>query len=122
MKKGCFISVIIILTLIVAATFYIFKYYNDDIKEFGKQKIVKLAESTIHNELDELPNQQYVDSIKIELTNYLNKIKTEKLDSTIQKIKSIEEIADNFDVILLDKQIDSAEYKFIIRLLNKNDK
>ena len=122
MKKGCFISVIIVLTLIVAATFYIFKFYDEEIKEFGKSKMIELAESKINNNLDELPNQQFVDTLKIAWSNYLENVEDAIIEDGFIQINKIEEIVDNFEVITMDNQIDSAEYKFIIKLLNTNDK
>lgn len=122
MKKGCFISVIIVLTLLVATTFYIFKFYDEEIKEFGKAKMIELAESKINNDLDELPNQQFVDTLKISLSRFLENIEDEILEDGLININKIEEIADNFEIITMDNKIDSAEYKFINKLLNTNDK
>ncbi|MCP5063162.1 MAG: hypothetical protein GY936_11960, partial [Ignavibacteriae bacterium] len=118
MKKGCFISVIIVLTLLVATTFYIFKFYDEEIKEFGKSKMIEFAESKINNDLDELPNQQFVDTLKIAIGDFLENVEDELLDDGLININKIEEIADNFEVITMDNKIDSAEYKFIIKLLN----
>ncbi len=122
MKKGCFISVIIVLTLLVATTFYIFKFYDEEIKEFGKSKMIELAESKINSDLDELPNQQFVDTLKISLSRFLENIEDEILEDGLININKIEEIADNIEVITMDNKIDSAEYKFINKLLNTNDK
>jgi len=122
MKKGCFISVIIVLTLLVATTFYIFKFYDEEIKEFGKSKMIELAESKIKNDLENLPNQQFVDTLKISLNSFLENIEDDLMEDGLININKIEEIADNFEVITMDDKIDSAEYKFIIKLLNTNDK
>ncbi|MEE9430237.1 MAG: hypothetical protein V3V16_04295 [Melioribacteraceae bacterium] len=122
MKKGCFISVILFLTLILVATFYIFKYYNDDITHFGKTKVLELTKTRLISGLNELDDKQYVDSLKYSIDKYLAKMEEDSLSKNYSNIKKLEELVDNFDVILLDKHISLAEYKFITKQLNKNDK
>ena len=118
MKKGCFISVVIILTVVVMAIFYLFKFYGNDILELGKDKVLELAEYKIFNDLDNIDNLEYADSIKIVIENYFDNIDVLEIENQVEKI---EELTDNMEVILKDSRIDSLEFDFIKTILIKND-
>lgn len=116
MKKGCFISVILILTIIVAGIFYYVKYYGDEILELGKEKLVELAEYKIQEDIENLEYNMYVDSLKIVVEDYFNNMKELDIET---ELKRIEEFSDDFEVILMDSKIDSAEFDFITKILTK---
>lgn len=116
MKKGCFISVILILTIIVAGIFYYVKYYGDELLEVGKEKLVELAEYKIQEDIENLEYNMYVDSLKIVVGDYFNNVKELDIET---ELKRIEEFSDDFEVILMDSKIDSAEFDFITKILTK---
>ncbi len=57
--------------------------------------------------------------LKVVVGNYFIQLKD--LDPQLQ-LERIEELADDFEVIFMDSQIDSAEFDFIIKRLVKNEK
>jgi len=116
LKKGCFISVILILTIIVAGIFYYVKYYGDELLEVGKEKLVELAEYKIQEDIENLEYNMYVDSLKIVVGDYFNNVKELDIET---ELKRIEEFSDDFEVILMDSKIDSAEFDFITKILTK---
>ncbi len=118
MKKGCFISVILALTIIVAGVFYFVKNHGSDIVAYGTDKIVDYAQVKLFNEIDELQFSQYNDSLKIFVTNYFENIDTSNIEFELNKI---EEISENIEAITIDKLIDSSEFSFIKKVLNKNE-
>lgn len=119
MKKGCFISVIVILTLILLVVFYMVRYHGEDLLEFGKDQLVEFSQNQIQSDIENLEDNQYVDSLKIVISDYFKDI--EKLDVE-QELERIEEFSDDIEVILMDSRIDSAEFDFITNMLIKYEK
>ena len=116
MKKGCFLTVIITLTLILIIVFYLARFHGEDLIELGKGKLVEFAQSKIESDIDDLADGEYVDSLKIVIGNYfedINKLDVEK------ELERIEEFSDDIEVILMDSKIDSAEFDFITNILVK---
>ncbi len=116
MKKGCFLTVIITLTLVLIVVFYLTRFHGEDLIEFGKDKLVEFAQSKIESDIDDLGDGEYVDSLKIIIGNYFEDI--DKLDVE-KELERIEEFADDIEVILIDSKIDSAEFDFITNILVK---
>jgi uncharacterized membrane protein len=119
MKKGCFLTVIITLTLIVLGIFYLVKFHGEDLLEMGKEQLVEIAQDRIFSNLDELGSSQYSDSLKIVVNNYFKDINSLDIED---ELKRIEEFSDDIEVILLDSKIDSAEFDFITNILTKYER
>lgn len=116
MKKGCFITVIVVLTVILIAIFYLVKFKGEELVDFGKDKLVEYAQLNIESDIDNLEQSEYVDSLKIVMLDYFKKI--DKLDVKME-LERIEEFSDDIEVILMDSKIDSAEFDFITNILVK---
>ena len=119
MKKGCFLTVIISLTLLVLISYFLVKFYGEDILEMGTEKLYQIAQTKIENDINNTEYNSYTDSIKVAVQNYFNQLKD--LEPQLQ-LERIEELADNFEVILMDSQIDSTEFDFVIKRLVKHEK
>lgn len=116
MKKGCFISVIIFLTILLMVIFYTVRFHGNEILEAGKDKLVELAISKIHSDINNLESNDYVDSLKIVVDNYFENLDSLDIKKELEKI---EEFSDDIEVIFLDSKIDSAEFDFITNILVK---
>jgi hypothetical protein len=119
MKKGCFLTVIISLTLLVIMSYFLVKFYGEDILEKGTEQLYQIAQKKIESDISSSEYNIYVDSIKVAVGHYFIHLKD--LDPQVQ-LERIEELADDFEVILMDSQIDSAEFDFMIKRLVKNEK
>lgn len=119
MKKGCFLTVIIFLTIILIVVFYLVKFYGEDLLDVGKEKLVEFAQEKIYSDITDLQENEYVDSLKFVVNNYFNDLENLDVGSELEKI---EELTDNFDVILMDSKIDSTEFDFIKNFLVKHGK
>ncbi|MCW8850725.1 MAG: hypothetical protein OQJ81_12155 [Melioribacteraceae bacterium] len=119
MKKGCFLTVLIGLTLLVIISYYLVKYHGEEILEMGTEQLFQIAQSKIESDLSSTENNIYADSLKVAIENYFIHLKD--LDPQLQ-LERIEELADDFEIILMDAQIDSAEFDFVIKRLVKNEK
>lgn len=118
MKKGCFLSVIVTLTILILVVFYTIRFHGEELLDVGTGKLVELAQSKIEKDILELEHNQYVDSLKEFTMNYFSQINN--LDIEI-RLERIEELTDNFEVIFMDSIIDSTEYDFIINRLGRNE-
>lgn len=116
MKKGCFLSVIVTLTILILVVFYIIRFHGEELLDVGTGKLVELAQQKIDKDILQLEHNQYVDSLKEFTTNYFSKLND--LDIK-EKLERIEELTDDFDVIFMDSIIDSTEYDFIINRLGR---
>ncbi len=118
MKKGCFLLVIVTLTVLILVVFYAIRFHGDELLDVGTGKLVELAQSKIEKDILELEYNQYVDSLKEYTINYFSQINS--LDIEV-KLERIEELTDGLEVIFMDSRIDSTEYDFIINRLGRNE-
>ena len=119
MKKGCFLTVIITLTIVVLGIFYLVKFHGEDILEMGKEQLVQMSQDQIFTNISDLENNEYSDSLKIVVENYFRDINSLDIEN---ELKRIEEFSDDIEVILLDSKIDSAEFDFITNILTKYER
>lgn len=118
MKKGCFISVIVFLTLLLIAVFYLVKYHGEDLLNLGKGKLIELAQEQIENDIDNIEQNEFSDSLKVVLREYFDNLDKMDVEKGLEKI---EEFTDNIDVIFMDERIDSTEFEFLTKRLLIND-
>lgn len=116
MRKGCFISVIVFLTLLLIGVFYLVKFHGEDLLNVGKEKMIELTQSKVLSDIESIEQNEYADSIRIVLSEYFKNIKNLEVDDGLNKI---EEFTDNIDVILMDSRIDSIEFDFLTKRLLK---
>ncbi len=107
MKKGCFLKVIIILTIFIAAVLYIFENHFDDfILKPGENIIKDIVFSNINKEMDHVKNTPEKDSLKVLINNIVHQKlqKEHKLDS-----KALENLIDSVETALNDSVISAVE-------------
>lgn len=107
MKKGCFVTAIVLFTLIVGVVVYLVKYKKDSFKEFAKEKIINAGLSEFHSGMDSVKASIYKDSLRTDIEKFVGITKNLPFD------KAIEEVQDVFGEarsIMKDMEIDSADY------------
>ena len=107
MKKGCFLSTIIFLTVAVGIGFYLFKRYSPEIKEYGKRKIMELGIKQVNEKIDSLKNSEYKDSLKIYFDKQFEIIKQNKKEDSMEQFGNL---VGQFKIFSQDKVIDSVEF------------
>jgi len=118
MKKGCFLTVIISLTILLMGIFYLVRYHGEELIEFGKEKLIQITQNNIVSKIEDLEKNEFTDSLNIVVEQYFKDI--EKLDIK-KELERIEEFSDNIEVIFMDSRIDSAEFDFITNILMKHE-
>lgn len=119
MKKGCFFSGIIFLTITIGIGFYLYKRYSPDIKNFGKEKILQMSINEFDEKIDKLADSKYKDSLKIYLNNQAEKIRKYDFDKAMNKFGNI---MDQVKFFIHDNQIDSVEFSALKNLAIKDER
>ncbi len=107
MKRGCFFSGIIFLTITIGVAFYLYKTYSHEIKNFGKEKIVNVMLDEINGKIDSISQSTYKDSIRTLLSEQAELTKHEDFEKAMEKFGNIVKQADYF---IKDNSIDSIEF------------
>ncbi len=110
MKKGCFIIVLVLITAVIAAVIYFFKYREGDIVEVLKPVIVSGIEDEITKKIKEAEKNAYSDSLKAAFNELIIKVKKE---SEID-IEKADHVFNSIRFALSDKKIDSLELSSIL--------
>ena len=119
MKKGCFLTTVIVLTFSIGIGFYIVKKYGPKFKEYGKEKLFELASDDLEEKIDELQQSAYQDSLKSIVTDYINNLDKEDFDAAMDKASDFfDQVANYID----DKKIDSLEFNILKKIADKNER
>ncbi len=114
MKKGCFIKLIIVLTILTAATLYFIQNHFDRLillpgKKFLKNTLIENWETNLKNVYD-TPEK---DSLKLLVTDFFEQINF--IDSLDDKM--IEQFAVEFSRAISDSLITNDEYNKLKKII-----
>ena len=119
MKKGCFIKIIIVLTIIIAAILYILQNHLDDVViNPGKKLISDLIVGGIDDELNYIRETPEKDSLRFLLKEYLK----DKISKTKEiNTGDLNWIIDSIKVVVTDTLITQNNLNRIKELINLKD-
>jgi len=117
MKKGCFIKVIVVLTILVAAVLYIVQNHLDDwVIDPAKEFFSELFVSGVDDELKFIVESREKDSLRVLLKNYLQ----DKFTSTKElSDKDINWLIDSVKVVVIDSIITENDLNKIKKLIEQ---
>ncbi|MCX6150231.1 MAG: hypothetical protein NTX22_06890 [Ignavibacteriales bacterium] len=116
MKKGCFIILLVVLTVIISVIIYIFKNHKNDVIGIFKPVIISSVESELSKKIDSVKNSIYKDSLKSIIADYMILIKKRK-DFSMDKAGNY---FDQVKFALMDGKIDSIEIKNLKTLMKED--
>ena len=119
MKKGCFLKIIIVLTILIAGVLYIFENHFDDfILKPGENIIKDLVFSDINKKMEFVRNTPEKDSLRILINQFVSdKLhKEHKLDGG-----EIEKLIDSVSSVLNDSTISIDELDNLKSLFKKDE-
>jgi hypothetical protein len=119
MKKGCFFSLITIITLLTMLGIYLFRNHKDFFKQVGKEKMLGLVSGSIDEQINKLENNLYRDSLKILLVREINLVKKSKLNDGMKKFGYV---MDRVKEYSYDGKIDSTEFVNLKIMVMENEK
>ncbi len=107
MKKGCFITSVVLFTVIVSAVVYVIKYKKDFLKDFSKNKMMDFAMDEFDKKLTEVKASVYKDSLQSQLHEFFKQNKHLPFDSAMARVQGVISEAQH---IVSDKKIDSLDF------------
>jgi len=107
MKKGCFLSAITIVTLLVMAGIYFYKINEDSLKGFTKEKIIDMAADELQVQINNIKESTYKDSLQIVLAKSIKEIKEENIETAMKRLGLITE---KIKLVINDSVLDSTEF------------
>lgn len=118
-KKGCFLKVIIVLTIVIAAILYIVQNHLDDVVINPAKKVIStFITNGVFKQLTYIKNTPEKDSLKILLNNYLkDKITKAKSLNT----SDLDWLIDSIKVAVTDSLITKEDLNKIKELINIKD-
>lgn len=119
MKKGCFVTSIVLFTLLVGVAVYIYRYRKDSVKELAKEKIISLTLNEFHNKMKEVKPSAYKDSLSAKLDKFVSG--TEKLPFD-KAMKQMQDVLDETRFFIHDREIDSTDYNHFKQILAKHER
>ena len=118
MKKSCFFSVIISITLIIGIGLYLLKRYSPEIKKFGKDKIIQMSLKDLNEKIDKLQTSNYNDSLKLFLRTQVKAVEDSSFKESMNRFSSLSQQVKYF---IKDGSIDSVEFKALKNMAIYNE-
>ncbi|MCU7494979.1 MAG: hypothetical protein HF314_00700 [Ignavibacteria bacterium] len=115
MKKGCFVTAIIFLTILIGSAIYVFKNHKDRVILWVKPFIVNNIRSKTDDELNKFKDTQYRDTLRAIIKDYVKLVK----NNDSYDLKKGQDFLDEIQFILHRKQIDSTDIRKLTEFLNK---
>ena len=119
MKKGCFLTSIFVLTILIAAIYYVFQNYGDELWSFGKRKISELVASGFEEEINGLNEGKYKDSLKTLVKDFA-RLSSEKSGQDFET--TVSNFVDSVKIYIRDATLDSLEYSKLKKIAYYNEK
>lgn len=119
MKKGCFLTSVVLFTLIVGAVVYVVKYKKDFLKEYSKSKIMDLAVTEFDKKLTEVKASVYKDSLQSEIHNFFKRNEHVPFDSVIKRVEDVMNEARHF---YRDGKVDSLDFNILKKYISRYER
>lgn len=115
-RKGCFLGLLVILTVIIAIVIYFFKYHKNEVEGIFKPVVLSSMKNDIFEKLNNVETNKYKDSLKSIISDYIVQIKNKENF----KLEKAGNFFENIKITLNDGIIDSLEIINIRNLLIKD--
>lgn len=119
MKKGCFISAITLLTILIMLGIYFYKNNKMFLKRFGKEKLIGFLSNRVNNEINGLKENAFKDSVKILFKKEFDSFKEKDFNKNMNGFGSV---VDRLEKYSNDHIIDSIEYAKLKIMVTSNEK
>lgn len=105
MKKGCFFTVLIILTIIIAAVIYMFKNHKDDVYALFKPMLL----DNMSEDFTEALKKHNITANKDSLQNIVNDYIEHARNKSNFRLEELGHFFSRFELIVSDGVVDSSE-------------
>ena len=119
MKKGCIIKSFFILILLLGIGYHLYNEYGREFIEESKEDFLSLDYEDILDELSNLSESDYSDSLKLVVTDLMERAESEDYEDSKEEI---EETLSSIREYLEDHELDMEEYKEIKKLVEEYER
>lgn len=119
MKKGCFLTSVVIGTIIIGIIFYIGDKHGDKIVDYFKGRVVELTLNSADEYFDKLSQTEYKDSLKVMWKDAYNQAKIMEFEDGVNYMSGILMKIDKFT---RDSLLSSDELSSIKTLIQDDNK
>lgn len=119
MKKGCFVTSVVLFTIIVGIVVYVVKYKKDFLTEYSKNKIIDIAVTEFDNQLAKVKASVYKDSLRSEIHNFFKRNEQISFDDAMKKV---EEIINEARHISRDGKVDSLNFNIFKKYISRYER
>ncbi len=116
MKKGCFIALLIILTVLIAGTIYFVKNHGNDVVQIFKPMILGTIKNEITEKIDKAEKSVYSDSLKSMFNNFISELRNRK-EADLNKA---DDFFNGIRFALSDGKLDSLEISSLTKQMKIN--
>lgn len=115
MKKGCFVSIILSLTVLIAVSIYIVKKHRNTAFSAVKPIVLSSMENGFREDIENIKDKEYSDTLNSLVTRYFEHAKTNKEFG----LDDIKVFGEEVKWVTKDGIIDSADISKLTDFLNK---
>ncbi|MCU7490905.1 MAG: hypothetical protein HF300_10095 [Ignavibacteria bacterium] len=115
MKKGCFVTAIIILTILLGSGIYIFRNHKGVLLRWAKPFVVSKVQKETEKKIALIKDDQYKDTLRSIINEYVEVVE----NNDNYDINKGKDFMDELQSILHRKQIDSTDIRQLTEFLNK---
>lgn len=115
MKKGCFVTAIIILTILLGSGIYIFRNHKGVLLRWAKPFVVSKVQKETEKKIALIKDDQYKDTLRAIINEYVEVVE----NNDNYDINKGKDFMDELQSIFHRKQIDSTDIRQLTEFLNK---
>lgn len=118
MKKGCFLTAVIIFTVLLGAAFFIIRNYGDQLLDSAKEVVINFSSDDIIDSIDEIEDNQYKDSLEVVVQEYLDQLKKKDFDEAVNEANDFFE---RIEFLVHDGTVDSSDIILLKKYLREDE-
>ncbi|KAF0141189.1 MAG: hypothetical protein A2499_12145 [Stygiobacter sp. RIFOXYC12_FULL_38_8] len=119
MKKGCFISLITVITILVMAGIYFYKTNKGFFQDFSRDTIIKMTTKEFSDKIKKLDYTPYKDSLMTVLKKEATLLKDKNFEKAMSQFGFV---ADKIKEAIHDGVVDSTEFAQIKSLVKEHER
>ncbi len=119
MKKGCFLTIIVLLTVLIGSGIYLYKKYGYKLEDYGKEKIMEITLNKLNEKLNQMDKGIFNDSLKLFIQTKTEDLKKQNFEIAMNRFQSM---IDYVKIIIEDNKVDSIEFYNLKKIAIENER
>jgi len=119
MKKGCFLTIVVLLTVLISSGIYLYKKYGYKLEDYGKEKLMSIALNKLNEKINKMDKSIYNDSLKLFIETKTEDLKKQNFEIAMNRFQSM---IDYVKIIIEDNKVDSTEFNNLKKLTLENER